>query len=50
REYAGIDKDVVVIGVSNRVEVWNEEGWRTYSSKAEQAYEEIAEKIVDLEL
>ncbi|HHY36558.1 MAG TPA: division/cell wall cluster transcriptional repressor MraZ [Firmicutes bacterium] len=50
REYAGIEKDVVVIGVSNRVEVWSEEGWRAYSSKAEQAYEEIAEKIVDLEL
>lgn len=50
REYAGLDKDVVVIGVSNRVEVWSEGGWRVYSNRAGEAYEEIAEKIVGLVL
>jgi len=46
REYAAINKDVVVIGVMNRVEVWSREVWRDYSTKAEESYEEIAEKLV----
>ena len=27
RAYAGLEKDVVVIGVSNRAEIWNAERW-----------------------
>jgi MraZ protein len=50
REYAGLEKDAVIIGVSNRVEIWSELNWQEYSRKAELAYEQIAEKIVDLDL
>jgi len=50
RDYAKLEKDVVVLGVSNRVEIWSREEWEKYSSKAEAAYEEIAEKIVDFDL
>jgi MraZ protein len=50
REYARLEKDVVVIGVSSRVELWAREQWDSYSSKAAASYEEIAEKIVDLNL
>lgn len=28
REYAGLTKDVVVIGASDRAEIWNAERWR----------------------
>ena len=28
RTYAGLEKDVVVIGVSNRAEIWNAERWQ----------------------
>jgi len=48
REYAGLGKDVVVIGVSNRVEIWDAENWNAYAAGAEESYEEIAETIVDL--
>ncbi|HHV71710.1 MAG TPA: division/cell wall cluster transcriptional repressor MraZ [Clostridia bacterium] len=48
REYAKIDKDVVIIGVSTRVEIWNKEKWQSYSSEAEIAYESIAENIHEL--
>lgn len=48
REHAKICKDVVVIGVSTRVEVWSKELWDKYSSNAEISYEEIAEKMVEL--
>ena len=42
REHARIDRDLYVIGVSTKVEIWAKEVWDTYSSQAEQSYEEIA--------
>jgi len=50
REYAQLEKDVVVIGVSSRVEIWAKGQWESYSAQAGSSYEEIAEKIVDLDL
>ncbi len=50
REYARIDKDVMIIGVSNRVEIWNEAAWKDYFSEANENYEELAEKLVDFDL
>lgn len=50
REYSFIEKEIVIIGVSNRVEVWSEAVWKEYSGKAYQDYEEIAEKLVEFEL
>jgi len=40
----------VVIGVSSRVEIWAREDWDAYNERAEEAYENIAESIVDLDL
>ena len=34
REYAQMTKDVVVIGVANRVELWSKELWDEYMDKA----------------
>lgn len=48
RTYARIEKEAVVIGVSNRVEIWSSELWGSFMESAESSYEEIAEKIVDL--
>lgn len=48
REHAQLERDAVIIGVGTRVEVWNRENWRAYMQSAEGAFEEIAEKIVDL--
>ncbi len=48
RDYGRIDKDVVVIGVSNRIEIWSQERWDKYMDEAEQSYESIAENIVEL--
>lgn len=50
REHANIQRDVVVIGVGTRVEIWAKEEWETYESNASSSFEEIAEKIVDLGL
>lgn len=50
RAYAGLEKDVVVIGVSSRVEIWAKAEWERYSAAAEAAFGEIAETVVGLGL
>lgn len=49
REHAKLDKDCVVIGVSSRVEIWSKENWQSYAEKSEEAFDEIAEKLVDFD-
>lgn len=48
RKYAGLKKEVVVAGLYNRIEIWDEEAWRTYKTKTENASEAIAEKLGEL--
>lgn len=50
REYAGIKKDVVLVGLYNRVEIWDEETWKTYSTQTEADGNDIAERIAGLGL
>lgn len=33
REYAGLKKEIVSIGVNNRVEIWNKENWKSYNEE-----------------
>lgn len=49
RNYAQLERECVIIGVSNRVEIWSESQWQQYFAQAEESFEEIAEKL-DLEL
>ncbi|WP_054949468.1 division/cell wall cluster transcriptional repressor MraZ [Numidum massiliense] len=50
RTYAKLSKECVVIGVSNRVEVWDKHIWENYFAASEQSFNDIAEKIVDFDL
>lgn len=45
RTYAGLAKDVVVAGLYNRLEVWDEMTWKTYASKTEEQGNAIAERL-----
>ncbi len=45
REFASLDKDVVIIGVTTRLEIWNKEKWKNYSSDENISAEEIAENM-----
>ncbi|ULO08869.1 division/cell wall cluster transcriptional repressor MraZ [Paenibacillus sp. 19GGS1-52] len=47
RQYAKLDKDCIILGVSNRVEIWNKELWEQYFEQSEESFNEIAEKLVD---
>ncbi|VBB06228.1 transcriptional regulator mraz [Lucifera butyrica] len=47
REYAKIDKDVVVLGVSNRIEIWDKSTWENYNNELAPTVTQIAENLVD---
>jgi MraZ protein len=48
REYAGIEKELTIIGVGARVEIWANEKWAPYNQTAQSSYEVIAENLVGL--
>lgn len=48
RKYAQLEKDVVIIGVASRVEIWSKELWETYNDTTGADYESIAEKLDDI--
>ena len=41
RTYAGLDKDCVVVGAINRVEVWDAMSWQSYADRQESAFAEM---------
>ena len=48
REYAEIDKGCVLVGVSNRAELWSDLRWQRYQEETQADYEKLAEQMVDL--
>ena len=49
REYASLSKEVVIIGVSKRVEIWDAQRWLEYSqSEEEMTVEEAAESLEEI--
>ncbi|SER48200.1 MraZ protein [Propionibacterium cyclohexanicum] len=46
RAYAALDKDIVVAGAINRVEVWDAAGWQAYSAAQEDAFAAMNEEIL----
>lgn len=45
REYARIEKEVVIIGVSNRLEIWSAELWDEYFGDPREFYKGMGEAI-----
>ena len=50
RNYAQLEKECVVIGVSNRVEVWSSNEWEDYFNESEESFSEIAENLMDFDI
>ncbi|MFS0701290.1 division/cell wall cluster transcriptional repressor MraZ [Cellulomonas sp. 179-A 4D5 NHS] len=45
RTYAGLDREVAVIGAGTRVEIWDLAAWETYLAEQEAGYAETAEEV-----
>ena len=45
KEYAGLKRNVIVAGVYNRLEIWDEDKWAAYKKNAEKNSDEIAEQL-----
>lgn len=46
RAYAGLDKELIVIGVGDRAEIWDAASWREYISIQEDAFSTTEEEII----
>lgn len=46
-DYSGLTKEAVMVGVLERVEVWDKSRWEEFAKKLHQRGEEIAEKLSD---
>ncbi len=46
RAYAGLDREVTVIGAGSRVEVWDTAAWEAYLAGTEQAFADQAQEVV----
>ncbi len=48
REYAELTKELVIIGVASRVEIWSKEKWDDYNDDANLDHQSIVEKMAEL--
>lgn len=45
RRYAGLQRDCVVIGANNRLEIWDTAAWTEYESQQEEAFAALGEGV-----
>lgn len=48
KEYANIKREAVIIGVSNRIEIWDRKQWETFYASSNGSFEQIAENLLNL--
>lgn len=46
RAYAGLDRDLTVIGAGDRAEIWDTTAWNTYYAEQETSFAETAEEVI----
>lgn len=50
REYAGIQREAVILGAIKRIEIWSEANWSKYREENEKSFDTLGDKIADLGL
>lgn len=46
RSYANLSRDVAVVGVGNRVEIWDKQAWESYLQVQEDAFSHIENEVI----
>lgn len=47
KDFAGIKREVVIVGISNRVEVWAKAGWESFYASSSATFEDIAQNLLE---
>ena len=45
--YANIKREVVIVGVYNRIEIWDRARWKDYVNKSKRSFGKIAERLAE---
>jgi MraZ protein len=48
RERARLDREVVLLGLLNKIEIWDKESWEDFMARSAGTFEEVASKLVEL--
>lgn len=48
KEFAGLKSKVVIAGIHNRLEIWDEKRWKEYTAKIEKQADVLAEKLGEI--
>lgn len=46
RDYAGLQRDCVVVGANTRLEIWDAQAWETYLDQQEDAFSDASEEVL----
>ena len=46
REYAGLNRDLTVIGAGTRAKIWDQAAWESYYTDREQSFSETEEEVI----
>lgn len=49
KNFAEIKKEIVIVGISSRIEIWASNRWKEFYESASKSFEEVAEKLIELE-
>ncbi len=49
RDYAALQSDIVLVGMSHKVEIWSEESWRPLFDQLENDFEKVLSVISDID-
>lgn len=47
KEYAKLSRNIMIIGVSNRIEIWDKTKWKDFYGTSKEDYEAIAERLME---
>ena len=48
RERAKLDREVILLGLLNKIEIWDKKSWQEFIANSTDTFEEVASKLVEL--
>jgi MraZ protein len=48
KEYASISREVIIVGLSTRIEIWSKDKWKQFYDSSKDTFEETAERLFEV--